>query len=142
MAPMASIEMMVLLQSVDLFSYCDAEQVLRLAAIAREKVFASGDVIYRLTDPADALYCVVEGRVELTGGEGDREEVSPKGRFGVLEILAGRLRSSDATAIDYTRVLVIEADDFFDLLSNNIEIVKALFRQISVPVGGLNGGLL
>ncbi len=142
MAPMASIEMMVLLQSVDLFSFCDAEQVLRLTAIAREKTFGAGEVIYRRNDPADSLFCVVDGRVELVDGAGSREGVGPKGRFGVLEILAGRLRSSDATAIDNTRVLVIEADDFFDLMSNNIEIVKALFRQITLPVGEENGGLL
>jgi hypothetical protein len=142
MAPMASIEMMVLLQSVDLFSFCDAEQVLRLAAITREKAYSAGDVIYRRNDPADSLFCVVDGRVELIDGAGSSEEVGPKSRFGVLEILAGRLRSSDATAIDDTRVLVIEADDFFDLPSNNIEIVKALFRQITLPVGEENGGLL
>jgi len=28
------------------------------------------------------------------------------------------------------RVLKIEADDLFDLLANNIEIVKALFRRL------------
>jgi hypothetical protein len=142
MAPMASIEMMVVLQNVDLFSYCDAEQVLRLAAIAREVTFTEGEVIYRRIDPADALFCVVEGRVELIDGEGNREEVGPGGRFGVLEILAGRLRSSNATAIEPVRALVIEADDFFDLLSNNIEIVKALFRQITLPAGATTRSLL
>ena len=33
-------------------------------------------------------------------------------------------------ALTDTRLLIIEAEDFFDLLSNNIEIVKALFRTV------------
>ena len=41
------------------------------------------------------------------------------------------LRSCKATASSDTVVLAIEADDFFDLLSDNIEIVKALFRDVT-----------
>jgi hypothetical protein len=131
MTEMARIEMMVFLQGVDLFSFCDADQMLRLAAISREWRFNEGETIYGRGAPADALYCVVEGCVRLVHGDGREVEVGPRGRFGVGEILSGRLRDGDAVASKPTRVLIIEADDFFDLLSNNIEIVKALFRQMS-----------
>jgi ATP/ADP translocase/HEAT repeat protein len=131
MAAMARIEMMVFLQNVDLFSYCNAEEALRLAAIARESTYDAGEVIYRRNDPPETLYCVVEGRVDLDGEDHTPATVGPHGRFGVVEILSGRLRSSDAVAATDTRLLVIEAEDFFDLLSNNIDIVKALFRQLT-----------
>ena len=42
----------------------------------------------------------------------------------------GRLRTGKALAEMDTLVLEIDAEDFFDLLANNIEIVKALFRQL------------
>jgi CRP-like cAMP-binding protein len=48
----------------------------------------------------------------------------------VLDILSGRPRLGDATAESDCRVLAVEAEDFFDLLSNNIEIVRALFRTV------------
>jgi hypothetical protein len=128
MAPMATIEMMVFLQGVDLFAHCNADQVLRLAAIASENAFGKGEVVFRKDEMPDALYCVVEGRVRL-GGEGGAT-VGPSGRFGVLDILSGRPRSGDAVAETETRLLLIEAEDFFDLLSNNIDIVKALFRTV------------
>jgi hypothetical protein len=130
MTPMAHIEMMVFLQGVDLFAHCNADQVLRLAAIANELNLAKGDEVFRKGDPPDALYCVVEGRVRL-GGEGEGGTVvGPRGRFGVLDILSGRPRSGEAVAETETRLLTIEAEDFFDLLSNNIDIVKALFRTV------------
>ena len=46
------------------------------------------------------------------------------------EILSGQLRSHEAVAEEDSLVLAITAEDFFDLLSHNIEIVKALFRRI------------
>jgi AAA family ATP:ADP antiporter len=130
MGPMAQIEMMVFLQGVDLFAHCNADQVLRLAAIASEHAYEKGEVIFRREEPADSLYCVVEGRVRLDADEGTGVVVGPSGRFGVLDILSGQKRLGDAVAASDSRVLIIEAEDFFDLLSNNIEIVRALFRSV------------
>jgi CRP-like cAMP-binding protein len=56
--------------------------------------------------------------------------IGANGRFGVFDILSGRRRTSDAQAATDCRLLMIEAEDFFDLLSNNIEIVRALFRTV------------
>jgi len=130
MAPMAHIEMMVFLQGVDLFAHCNAEQVLRLAAIAREQTYDKNEVVFSKDDPADGLYCVVEGKVRLDAGGEVGAVVGSSGRFGVLDILSGRPRSGDAVTLTDTRLLTIEAEDFYDLLSNNIEIVKALFHTV------------
>jgi len=130
MTPMAHIEMMVFLQGVDLFAHCNADQVLRLAAIASENTFAKGDEVFRKGDAPDALYCVVEGRVRLGGDHDGGTTVGACGRFGVLDILSGRPRSGSAVALTDSRLVTIEAEDFFDLLSNNIDIVKALFRTV------------
>ncbi len=122
--------MVVYLQSVDLFAYCSAEQMVRIAGIAHQERFARGECIYSANDPAEALYCVVSGEVALERSGGDQRRVGRNGTFGVEEILSDRLRGEDARAEADTSVLAIEADDFFDLLSNNIEIVKTLFRQL------------
>lgn len=127
---LAHIESIVFLQSVDLFSFCKAEEVLRIAAIAQEKRLAAGESIYRANDLADSIYCVVRGEVELTNGAGDRRRLGPMRTMGVIEILSGRLRGESARAASDVLLLALTGDDFFDLLANNIEIVKALFRQL------------
>lgn len=137
MSTLPRIQMVVCLQSVDLFAYCSAEQVLHIAAIARQRRFERGERIYSANDPAEALYCVVDGAVSLESPDGERRSVGPRGTFGVEEILSDRLRSEDARAESDNMVLAVDAEDFFDLLSNNIEIVKALFRKLlSPPVRG------
>lgn len=130
MTALTRIEMVVYLQAVDLFGHCTAEQMVRIASIARQRCFSAGETVYATNDPAEALYCVVEGATCLTSIHGAIRRIGPPGTFGVEEILSDRLRSETAIAEAETWALVIDAEDFFDLLSNNIEIVKALFRQL------------
>ena len=130
MAELARIETVVVLQTVKLLASCSAEQILRISAIARQDVHEEGTVLYSDGDAAEALYFVVRGAIRLAAGDGRQTTLGPGATFGATDILSGRLRSSSATATQETLVLAIEADDFFDLLANNIEIVKALFRQL------------
>jgi len=130
-AELTRIQIVVALQSCDLFAYCRAEEILRIAGIARERRFEAGHSIYQKNAPAEVLYAVVQGAVRLDGGsDRGRRRAGPLETFGVTELLCGRLRDESATADEPTLVLAIEAEDFFDLLSNNIDIVKALFRHL------------
>jgi hypothetical protein len=131
MKKMALIEKVVLLQGVELFATCTAEQVLQLASISNEIRFRPGDALFKQNDPPDSLYCIVEGRVELTSADHDAHQVVSGETCGVLDILRAELRSRDATAVSETHALLIEADDFFDLLATNVEIVRALLRQLT-----------
>jgi CRP-like cAMP-binding protein len=126
---LAHIETVVFLQSAELFAYCKAEEILRIAAISHERRFAAGEKIYEVNDPAKALYCVVQGEVTLDNPSGETRRVGPLGAFGANEILSGRLRRRAATTAAETLTLEIDAEDFLDLLCHNIEIVKALFRR-------------
>ena len=131
MGSLAQIEKVLFLQGVEVFSHCTASQILRIASIAHERRFTSGEEAYRLNDPADSIYCVVEGSVHLENAFNESAVVGESAAFGVLEVLSGRARDSTAIAETDTLALAIDGDDFFDLLSNNVEIVKALFRHLS-----------
>ena len=140
-ASMTRVERVMLLRSISLFKFCSVEETVRIAAIAERVTFAADQEIYHANESARALYCLVEGRVRLHDARGQERIVGPREAFGVLEILSGRLRRNTARALEDTTALAIAADDFFDLLSNNVEIVKALFREIldteSEPVAAL-----
>jgi len=133
-AELAGIETVVFLQSVDLFRFCRAGQVLRLAGIAKERPFAAGETLYNVGDSAQTLYCVVRGGVEERCEDGSHRNAGPLTTVGVKAILSGRLRTAHTVASEETLTLAIDSEDFFDLLAHNIEIVKAIFRTL------LNGG--
>ncbi len=129
MSELPRIETVLFLQGVDFFSACTAEQILRISAIVHQRRLVTGEEVYSAGEQASELYCVVEGAVSTVNG-GRSRRTGPGETFGVLEILSGRLRSQAAQADEDSLVLEISAEDFFDLLSHNIEIVKALFRRI------------
>ena len=134
MKKMALIEKVVILQGVDLFANCNAEQVLQLASIANEIWFEAVGAIYQRNEPPNALYCIVEGRVELTAPDLETVGLAAGDIFGTIDILRSQLRSRDATAASDTHALLIEAEDFFDLLGTNVEIVRALFRRLTLSI--------
>jgi CRP-like cAMP-binding protein len=130
MSELPHIERVMFLQAVDPFSSCSAEQVLRLAAISSQCHLAAGEVLYRAGEPADALYCIIDGGVELESADGAVRRFGPRQSLGVLDTLSGCPRTGTATATAATHALALEAVDLFDLLADNIEIVKSLFRRI------------
>lgn len=129
---MTAIEKVIALHGIEPFSLCRAEEALRLASIAEERSFLSGQVMFRADDAGDACYCLVDGSVTLAGPDGSTRVVHAPAAVGLVEILSGRRRAATATVTspDGVRALAIEAEDLFDLLSNNIEIVKSLFRAL------------
>jgi CRP-like cAMP-binding protein len=130
MADLAYIETVVFLQNVPLFANCRAEELMRIATIADERRFAAGAEIYAAGGAPDGLYCLVRGAVRLEAAGGGSRRLGPPATFGVLDLLSGRLRSARAVAEAETLTLAVSAEDLFDLLAHNIEIVKALFRHV------------
>jgi len=135
-SPLARIEIVMFLREVELFHFCDAEEVLRIAAITRERHLSAGERIYGFNEASESLYCIVSGEIRLETEAGEAHLLGRRATFGVRGILSGRLRTTQAIAEADTLALVIDAEDFYDLLSNNIDIVKALFRQITTPAEG------
>jgi CRP-like cAMP-binding protein len=130
MPELARIETVIVLQSIDFFSSCTAEEVLRISAIAHERQVEAGDELFRDREAADTLYCIVRGAIEVRHRDGRTEVIGPLQTAGLLDLLSGRLHSATAVARIPTLVLAIQGEDFFDLLSNNVEVVKSLFRHL------------
>jgi CRP-like cAMP-binding protein len=129
---MTAIEKVIALRGTEPFSACRAEEALRLAAISAEKSFEADQVIFRIDDPSEACYCLVEGSVLLGGPDGAQRLLEAPAAFGLVEILSDRRRGETVTVPPggAARALAIDAEDLFDLLSNNVEIVRSLFRAL------------
>ncbi|HDY89636.1 MAG TPA: cyclic nucleotide-binding domain-containing protein, partial [bacterium] len=124
------IEKVIFLQNVDVFLEVLSEQLAYLAAIAEEITYLKGDNIYKADDPSDAMYFVLEGKVKL---HRDGEEVmiaESKVAFGTWALFDEEPRVVTATAIEDTKLLRIYADDFYDLLADNVQITQGIFKAL------------
>jgi CRP/FNR family transcriptional regulator, cyclic AMP receptor protein len=129
---LATIEKVFLLQSIDLFSNAPAEALLRMAHIASEEKYNSGDVIQREGSTPAAFYVVVQGRVMLTSKILDRsEEAIEHQTFGILPVLDGGPLLFTAVCAEDSLLLRIDSEDFFDHLTDDEEIVKSIVRYLA-----------
>ncbi len=124
------IEKVFLLEGVGIFEKCGVDDLAALAAIARDRRFEAGAVIYKENDPGDMLYVVVEGRVSVEKDCAQILEAREKEAFGEVSILDGSPRPAGARAISDVRTLVIDRQDFLDLVSDRPEILKGVFSVL------------
>ena len=134
---LTTIEKVISLQDVDIFSQVSAEELAYLAAIVKEEQHDADEVIYNDRDQADSMYLVVEGRVRLhrdgleimVAGEGEA--------FGTWALFDDEPRVGAAAAVEDSRVLRIHKEDFIDLLADNIEITQGVLKALVGRVRGL-----
>jgi MFS family permease len=106
------------LERLSIFAGAGRAALERLAAAAEEVDLPAGEVIVREGEPAQAIFVLVEGRVEVTSrGEGGGEpvalrEMEPGTYFGEIGVLEGIPRTATVTAMELCHCLRIEGDAF------------------------------
>lgn len=118
------------LRNVEFFSKATVEELFLLAAISCEVQLKAGDDIFMQGEIADALYIIVEGKVELTGST-FKDVLGPHDAVGLYAVLADEPRYASARVLEDTFAFKIGAQDFYDLLSHNTEIVQSLFKLLT-----------
>jgi CRP-like cAMP-binding protein len=118
------------LRGLDVFSEAGVEELFCLASVAEESDFAPGQILFREDDIADAFHILVQGKVELSSEKRNvREVLGPGESAGLYSVLRRELHCATARALEETSTLVIGAEDLYNVLSNNMEIVTSLFRH-------------
>ena len=131
---LTAVERVLILKGADLLKEVGPRHLLRLANVAREVEIYAGDVIYDESDPADALYILVEGRVRLITDQGMNSEVGPRESFGTWALVDDSDRKHRAESLEDGRMLALYRDDFYDVAAGDVtmlmEIIRALARRL------------
>jgi CRP-like cAMP-binding protein len=125
------IEKVIALEGVDVLGRLDPEHVASIAMIASEAQYPSGSVILEETRPVDALYVILDGSVEVTH-QGRRIDEAKRGAFLGLWALLDENDPVALTAksIEDTHLLRIGRNEFYDLLSDDNELIWAVFSEV------------
>jgi CRP-like cAMP-binding protein len=128
------IEKVLLLQNIDLFSHVTSEQVSFFAALADEVSVDAGVVLYRENDPPDGLYVVVSGSIGMWRAKQEIDRIGPNGSFGVWALFDDEPRLTTAKTLEQSRLLFVSKDDFYDVLSDHVDIVEGLFKHLVLRI--------
>ena len=127
---LATIEKVIFLKSVDIFSHATIEELGRIAALTDEVHFEPGETIYREGEPTDAIYLVLKGRVAVESNGRVVREVTDKQAFGTVAALDRNPAVHTLKALDAVHALKLSAQDFDDILSVDFECVRSVLRAL------------
>jgi len=127
---LATVEKVIFLKSVDIFSHATIEELGRVAALTEEVHFEPGETIYRQGEPTDAIYLILTGRVVVEGNGDVVREIREKQAFGTVAALDRNPAVHTVKAIDPVYALKLNAQDFDDILSVDFELVRAVFHAL------------
>jgi CRP/FNR family transcriptional regulator, cyclic AMP receptor protein len=127
---LSTLEKVIFLKSVDIFSHATIEELGRVAALTEDVHFQPGDIIYREGEPVDAIYLILKGRVAVEGNGQVVREVDEKQAFGTVGALDLKPAMHTIKAIDSVNALKLNAQDLQDILSQDFELVQAVFRAL------------
>lgn len=90
-----------------------------------------GSEIYKVNESADALYLIIDGKVRM---HRDDQEIAVYGAhkaIGTWSLFDNQPRLATATAIEETQTLRIDREDFYDLLSDHVQIAESVFKALA-----------
>jgi len=125
------VEKVIALEGVDLLSTLNPDQLARIATIATEIDHAPGKVILDPSQVLDALYVVLDGSVELIQNGAKVHTARQNEVLGAWALFDTEPMPVKAVTAERTRLLRIGRDDFYELLSDNMEITAAVFSTLA-----------
>jgi len=136
---LTTIEKVMALQNVDIFSEVSTEQLSHLALIAQEVTCVAQDVLYHESDPPQAMYLVLEGRVRLHRSGIEVTVAGVNEVFGTWALFDDEPMVVTATVLESCRLLRIDRDDFIDLLADYVQITQGVLKAMVKRLRGLVG---
>jgi CRP-like cAMP-binding protein len=127
---LATIEKVIFLKSVDIFSHATVEELGRVAALTKEVHFEPGETIFRQGEPTDAIYLILAGRVTIESNGRIVREITDRQAFGTVAALDRNPAVHTLKAMDAVHALKLYAQDFDDILSVDFECVRSVLRAL------------
>ena len=137
MENLTTLEKAIRLQKVELFGDLETDSLALAASIATQVECPPGMVLFKENSSTDALYVVLDGRVQLTRGAREIFSVGPGETLGNWALFDDQPSVATATCVQPSALLKIEREDFFDLLADHAEMTQKMFKALVKRVRGL-----
>ncbi len=127
----STVEKVLFLKSIDLFSQIPGEDLAAIALISTEERRDQGDEVFAEGEAGDALYMVLDGKVRVHKNERVIAELGERECFGEMAILDAAPRSATVTAIDESNLLKITREDFQEIMTEKPEIAMGVIKVLT-----------
>lgn len=125
-----TIEKVIILKSVDIFSQTPEEDLVDVASIIEEVEVKAGKPIFEKGDIGSSMYIIVRGRMRVHDGDKEIAILEERTVFGELAALDPEPRTATITAIEDTLLFCLDEGPLYDLMAEHIEVVRGIIRVL------------
>ena len=129
-------EKIELLQSVSIFWDLNEDELGHIADKMVAKHFENGNYIFLEDSDGEQCFFVLEGSVKVTRLSKDGREVilamlNEGDFFGEMSLLDGESRSANVIALEKTKVLTLDRNDFIAVVNDYPQIAVQLLKELA-----------
>ena len=129
-------EKIELLQSVSIFWDLNEGELGHIADKMVAKHFENGNYIFLEDSEGEQCFFVLEGSVKVTRLSKDGREVilamlNEGDFFGEMSLLDGESRSANVIALEKTKVLTLDRNDFIEVVNDYPQIAVQLLKELA-----------
>jgi CRP-like cAMP-binding protein len=110
----------------------------QLVASMRDVNFAASATIFEAGDPPDQVFFIVDGTVRLDAGGEKPWVFERESLIGILDAGMRRPRKRRAVAVTQVRAIVIDYDDYIEIMEDNFEFAKNVLSNAIASVHALS----
>lgn len=124
------------LANVPIFSDLDQETLQKIVKSGVIQSYKKNSVILSEEDTGSALFVIAKGKVKIARTSNDDKEVilailGESDFFGEMSLLDGMTRSATVTALEDSKLFMIQRTEFLDLLKKFPEVSIALLTELT-----------
>jgi hypothetical protein len=126
-----TLEKVIILKTISTFSQIPDEILAEIASRLEECSISENETLFEKGDYGDSMYIIVEGEVRVHDGEHTLNYLGERDVFGEMAILDPAPRVASVTATKETRLLRLNQEPLYELMSERTEVAQGIIRVLS-----------
>lgn len=124
-------ENLALLKGVSIFTEVPDEILVEALQVIKEVHYGAGQRIIEKGDVGTSMYIIAEGRVRVYDGDRTLNLLGKWDVFGEMAALDTEARSASVSAIEDTRMLCLEQEDLYLLISRHESVARGIIQILA-----------
>jgi HEAT repeat protein len=128
---LSTIEKVIILKGASIFAETPDAILAEVAQALEEIEVDGGETIFEKGDSGDSMYILASGKVRVHDGTHTLNTLVSGDVFGEMALLDPKPRVASVTAEEYSQLLRLDQDSFFDLMTDRIEVAHGIIRMLT-----------
>jgi hypothetical protein len=130
-AMLSTIEKVIILKTVSVFSQTPDDVLAEVAGLLEEVETVEGETIFDKGDLGDSLYVIVDGKVRVHDGDRLLNYLGEREVFGEMALLDPEPRLASVTTVEPTRFFRLAQAPFYELMADHPEVATGIIRVLT-----------